>query len=159
MYKDDNTRCPLCDKLLIGGKCNDCGYYVDNHVMANQHTGFYTNDTGNVDVHKVYSDGHHGSLNIRKADGSTMNISAHDSDCRADEGTKNDASFAILRVISVILIMCFQVWGFVISIILLKKVGDTKGLKIIGAVFGVVLAISVIFLMVSIAAGGLAEYF
>lgn len=144
MYKEDNSRCPLCDKLLIGGRCNDCGYYVDNHVMANQHTGFYTNDTGNVDVHQAYSGGHHGSLNIRSADGTTTRISAHDPNCRADGGMQNQASYTALRVIAIFLTLCFQLWGFIIGLIMLKKAGDTKGVKIISAIFAIGVALFVV---------------
>ncbi len=36
------TNCPICQKPLINGRCNDCGYYVDSVVMDNQKDNYYT---------------------------------------------------------------------------------------------------------------------
>ena len=38
----EETKCPLCSKKLVNGRCDDCGYQVDDVVMENQRTEFYT---------------------------------------------------------------------------------------------------------------------
>ncbi|HNX64192.1 MAG TPA: hypothetical protein PKI60_03275 [Oscillospiraceae bacterium] len=40
------TKCPLCGKSLINGRCDDCGYYDDNVKLENESSDFYTKDYG-----------------------------------------------------------------------------------------------------------------
>ena len=38
------TKCPLCGKLLINGRCDDCGFYNDDVKLENESSSFYTED-------------------------------------------------------------------------------------------------------------------
>ena len=157
------TKCPICKKLLIGGECPDCGYYVDTHKLAS--------DINDLDVNAGHlCESHNGETSARGSKFKTYSSSgsysnhaghlceSHNGETTFDAGkfvkerdavdmTKSDQQIAnekSLFVLGVILTIMFPLWGYIISLIIFKsnKV-NPKYKKKLSVVFGVVMALYV----------------
>lgn len=146
------TNCPICQKLLIGGQCPDCGYYVDTHKLAS--------DINDLDVNAGHlCESHNGGSNYNtyKSDAghlceshngepSIRLFSANERDAadmtKSDQQIKKEHDFFILGVI---LTMIFPIWGYIISQIILVSVkANPKYKKKLTTVFVVMIIIHVI---------------
>lgn len=147
------TNCPICQKLLIGGQCPDCGYYVDTHQLAS--------DINDLDVNAGHlCESHNGGSNYNTYEADAGHLceshngepsikifSANERDAvdmsKSDQQIKKEHDFFILGVI---LTMIFPIWGYILSQAVLTSIkANPKYKKKLTTVFVVMIVITVIF--------------
>ncbi len=152
------TNCPICQKLLIGGQCPDCGYYVDTHKLAS--------DINDLDVNAGHlCESHNGgnSYNTYKSDAghlceshngepSIKTFSSKERDAedmsKTDQQIKNEHGLFILGII---LTVTLGLWGYIISHVILKSQrANPKYTKKLTIVFVVMIVIYALFYVGSI---------
>lgn len=147
------TNCPICQKLLIGGQCPDCGYYVDTHQLASDindldvnagHLCESHNGGSNYNTYKSDAghlcESHNGEPSVKVF--STRERDADDMS-KSDQQIKKEHDYFILGVI---LTLILGLWGYIISHILLTSIkANPKYKKKLTTVFVVVIIFHVIF--------------
>ncbi len=134
------TKCPICQKLLIGGQCPDCGYYVDTHKLASDINDLDVNAGHLCESHngetkssgskfKTYSSA--GSYSNRAGHlceshngETTFDMSKFVKERDAEDMSKSDQQIASERslfILGVILTVVMGFWGYIISTIILKS--------------------------------------
>ncbi|MBP0960064.1 MAG: hypothetical protein J5992_08060 [Oscillospiraceae bacterium] len=152
------TNCPICQKLLIGGQCPDCGYYVDTHQLASDindldvnaghlcesHNGGSNYNTYEADAGHL-CESHNGEPSVKVFSAKERDINDMS---KSDQQLKKERDYFIL---SVILTVTLGLWGYLISHILLASVkANPKYKKKLTTVFVVMIVITVIFYVGSI---------
>lgn len=132
------TNCPICQKLLIGGQCPDCGYYVDTNKSAS--------DINNLNVNADHlCESHNGEPSIKVFSAKEKDV---DDMSKSDQQIKKEHDYFILGVI---LTLILGLWGYIISHILLTSIkANPKYKKKLTTVFVVIIIFYVIFYVGSI---------
>ena len=152
------TNCPICQKLLIGGQCPDCGYYVDTHTLASDindldvnaghlcesHNGGSNYNTYEADAGHL-CESHNGEPSIKVFSAKERDINDMS---KSDQQIKKERDFFILGVIFTII---FPIWGYILSQTVLTSLkANPKYKKKLTTVFVVTIVITVIFYVGSI---------
>ena len=132
------TKCPLCGKSLINGRCDDCGFYDDNVKLENESSSFYTEDYGSSaqsgmnngtvkEEHTVYVDG------VEKKVMSVFVPLLKNQDEKNGQGLQNG-----VLVVFIVLAIFIPMVGLIFGIALIKNSEEKTGklakiLIIIGA--------------------------
>lgn len=145
------TKCPLCGKSLINGRCDDCGFYNDDVKLENESDDFYTKDYGSSEQnstnngtvsHTFYEDDiekkvtsvfesllTNGNEQSGTSDDAVKDVQTYYVDGKkvtvvldhTNEKQNIKSQQDIIRVVFIILSLLIPVVGFVIGISLLQK--------------------------------------
>ena len=115
------TKCPLCGKSLINGRCDDCGFYDDNVKLENESDDFYTKDYG-------YSEQSSMNDNVGKEeqtfyeDGVEKKVtSVFVPLLKNQDGQNGQDSQKGVSIVFIVLALFIPIVGLVLGIALLKK--------------------------------------
>lgn len=115
------TKCPLCGKSLINGRCDDCGFYNDDVKLENESSAFYTEDyvssaqsgmnNGTVrEEHTVYVDG------VEKKVMSVFVPLIKNQDEKSGQDSQKGVS-----IVFIVLALFIPIVGLILGIALIKK--------------------------------------
>lgn len=147
--EEKTTRCPLCDKPLINGRCDDCGFYVDDTVMPNQTKEYYSQRTSSASYPTQNTTKTNPNFNQYSGytthTTNTANNAAPKRDYMSEmQQEQAERNIKNTRIVCILLTVFMFFWGFFISMLILSKNGDVKGRKIVGTVFGAEFALIVL---------------
>lgn len=152
------TNCPICHKMLIGGQCPDCGYYVDTHQLASDINDLDVNaghlcesHNGGNDYNTYEADAGH-LCESHNGEPSIKIFSANERDAvdmsKSDQQIKKEHDFFILGVIFT---MIFPIWGYILFQTVLTSIkANPKYKKKLMIIFVVTIIIQVIMFVGSI---------
>lgn len=124
------TTCPLCNKPLKNGACDDCGYYVDNYEMDNQKDSYFT-EPYTIDERQEV---------IKEPEEKYEN--------KAKEINTN-GGFLFVKIFMIVFAFFVPVMGIILGVILISalKIKDNDSVNSFKKFGGVLIALSIIFMI------------